>query len=192
MIMVTSQAEAGDRLAGTGLACPDCGARLAAWGYARQRTVTGLQGLVRVRPRRSRCTGCRRTHVVLPAELLPRRSVSVDLIGAVLLAAASGTGHRRIAVDRGLAAGTVRNWLRRFRANAEDLRCAATGMFIDLDPEPHPLLPVPEPSPLGNAVEALGAFAAAATRRFGPFVSHWQRICLFTRGRLLAKTYSYG
>lgn len=130
--------------------------------------------------------------MVLPAQLLPRRSVSVDLIGDVLLAAASGTGHRRIAAECGPAAGTVRNWLRRFRANAEALRCAATVMFIELDPEPDPLVSGPGPTPLGNAVSVLGAFAAAATRCFGPIASPWHRICMFTRGHLLTATYSYG
>ena len=109
--------------------------------------------------------------MVLPAELLPRRSVTVD---------------------HGLAAGTVGNWPRRFRANAKTLRYAATVLFTDLDAGPPDLVPVSEPSLLGDAVVALGAFAAAATRLLGPSASPWDRICLFTRGRLLAETYSYG
>ena len=55
------------------------------------------------------------------------------MIGAVLMAAATGTAHRRIGAEHGLAVGTVRHWLRRLIANAEALRCAATVMYIELD-----------------------------------------------------------
>jgi hypothetical protein len=48
------------------LGCPWCGGRLARWGHARKRTVfgPGREGW-EVRPRRSRCTACRVTHVLL-------------------------------------------------------------------------------------------------------------------------------
>src|SRR4051794_13650831 len=51
-------------------------------------------------PRRSRCTsvsGCGATHVLLPASVLLCRADAVGVIGAGLLAAAGGLGHRRVA-----------------------------------------------------------------------------------------------
>ena len=63
-------------------------------------------GAERVRPRRSRCSGCRATHVLLPVFCLLRRAYSVAVIGAALAAkAALGLGHRRIAAGLGVPAG---------------------------------------------------------------------------------------
>lgn len=184
MITVPNTQDTDAQLAAAALVCPDCGDRLAPWGFARWRSVRGLAKKIRVRPRRTICVGCSTTHVLQPAELVPRRSVTVDVIGSVLLAAAEGAGHRSIAATRGFAAGTVRNWLRRFRANAESLRITATITATRLDPE------LPSLSgrahPLAEAVDALGAVAAAALRRLGLSGSVWQRIALITRGQLLA------
>ncbi|MGH3570369.1 MAG: hypothetical protein ACRDUW_00820 [Pseudonocardiaceae bacterium] len=75
--MVTVEAGAvgvEQRLASGGLSCPVCSAVLAGWGHARCREVRGPDGAVRVRPRRSRCTGCGITHVLLPVMLLVRRA----------------------------------------------------------------------------------------------------------------------
>jgi transposase-like protein len=89
------------------------------WGYARIRTIEGVDGQsVRLRPRRVRCPGCAKTHVLLPAASLPRCSASSGLVGQVLLAAALGGGHRSIAATLGRSEATVRRWLRRARANA--------------------------------------------------------------------------
>ena len=67
------------------LHCPviGCGERLAPWGWARGRVVRGAG---RLRPRRGRCRGCRRTQVLLPASVLLRRADAVTVIGAALLA----------------------------------------------------------------------------------------------------------
>ena len=123
--VVESQLESG------ALACPGCGGRLAPWGHARVRSVRGPGGGERVRPRRSRCSGCRATHVLLPVFCLLRRAYTVTVIGAALAAkAALGLGHRRIAVRLGVPAGTVRGWLRRFTARAEAVRVFFTGLAI--------------------------------------------------------------
>nr|MDQ2728100.1 hypothetical protein [Actinomycetota bacterium] len=45
----------------------------------------------------------------VPAELLPRRRDSVEVVGAALAAHARGKGHRVIAAELGLPASTVRN-----------------------------------------------------------------------------------
>jgi len=65
---------------------PECGGRLAPWGWARSRLIRGVAE--RLRPRRSRCSasGCQATHVLLPANVLLRRADAVDVIGAGLLA----------------------------------------------------------------------------------------------------------
>lgn len=74
----------------------------------------GLSGQTRLflRPRRTRCSGCGITHVLLAEELWPRRADAAVVIGAGLEIAALGMGHRRIAAHLGLAEGTVRGWLR--------------------------------------------------------------------------------
>lgn len=98
--MVTVEVDAGGverRLSEGRLTCPGCGARLVGWGYARSRTVRGLDGPVAVRPRRARCSGCSVTHVLLPVLCLLRRADTVEVIGAALAARAAGGGHRAIA-----------------------------------------------------------------------------------------------
>lgn len=57
-------------------------------------------------------------YVLLPAQVLPRCSSGVELVGQVLLAAAAGAGHRAIAAGLSLSPDTLRRWLRRARANA--------------------------------------------------------------------------
>ena len=54
---------------------------LARWGHARGRRVRGAGGVLWVVPRRSRCTGCRATHVLLPVVLLVRRADTAEVIG---------------------------------------------------------------------------------------------------------------
>jgi DNA-directed RNA polymerase specialized sigma24 family protein len=50
----------------------------------------------------------------------------VEVIGAALLAKASGLGHRRIAAALGVPATTVRRWLRRFSRRAAELWALGT------------------------------------------------------------------
>jgi hypothetical protein len=66
------------------------------------------------RPRRSMCSSCACTHVLLPASLLVRRADCAAVIGTALLAKATGVGHRPIASFVGRPVSTVRGWLRRF------------------------------------------------------------------------------
>lgn len=74
--VVETQLERGE------LACPLCRGLLVRWGYAvprRIRQLAGEDGQVRdevVTPRRSRCRGCRATHVLLPVQFLLRRTPS--------------------------------------------------------------------------------------------------------------------
>lgn len=112
------------------------------------------------------------------------------MIGAALLAKARGQGHRLIAERLGRPASTVRGWLRAFAGNAETARIVATGLLAELDPLAGP--PPAHGSGFADAVEALGAVAAAARRRLGVIgaVSAWQLAAALTRGSLLAPNLS--
>src|SRR6266849_2012640 len=108
MIEVFDTAAAGIALARRKLGCPDCRMPLRPWGHARERTVRDTGGtLATIRPDRALCPGCKVTHVVLDARLLPRRAYAAGLIGQALAAAALGSGHQRIARDLAVPAGTV-------------------------------------------------------------------------------------
>ncbi len=167
------------------LRCP-CGGRLRAWGHARSRTVRDLTQPWQVRPDRTRCCDCRATHVLLPAQLLTGRAYTLHVIGAVLLGAARGLGHRRLAHRWQIPATTVRSWLRRARANSEPLRRVGVDTVVALDAE---LLPTRTHSiRLAEAIEALAAAAVAVVNRFCANTSDlWPVINTITRGRLLAR-----
>jgi transposase-like protein len=189
MIVVWSAAEAQSKLACGRMSCSSCAGVLAPWGYARTRSVRSRGGLVQVRPRRTRCRACKKTHVVLPGRLLPRRSVTVEVIGEALRQAVTGRGHRGIAAELGFAADTVRGWIRRACANAERLRYIGTQMYARADASFGPITPAG--SALGDAVEVLALAAMALRRRFDVHsmpagIGPWELIAAFTRGTLLA------
>ena len=82
------------------LTCPEpgCEGVLRVWSRARTRRVRRLDGaLIALRPDRARCRRCAVTQVLLPAWCVPRRGYGVEVVGAALLAAAEGAGHRRVA-----------------------------------------------------------------------------------------------
>lgn len=166
------------------LACPvpSCGGRLRPWGWARQRLVRGLDE--RLRPRRSLCAACAVSHVLLPADVLLRRADEVSVIGAGLLAAAGGAGHRQAAMVVGRPASTVRGWLRRLAGVADRvlavLGVAAAGFGTEFTP------PAPAAGGVGEVVEMLGAVGRAAGVRLGGSRSPWRLACVLTGGRLLA------
>jgi len=168
------------------LACPGCGGLLSPWGFARARSLRTPEGRIWLRPRRSVCAGCGRTHVLLPLVGLLRRADSAAVIGAGLAGRAAGLGHRRIATGLGVAASTVRGWLRRFADRAEWIRAAFTVLTRDLDSDPPPLPACG--SVFADAVAAVRAAAAAAGLRW-PFVfavSVWEFAGAVTGGRLLS------
>src|SRR5581483_11854457 len=141
----------------------------------------------RLRPRRARCAGCRRTHVLLPVFMLARRADAVTVIGAALAAAAAGLGHRPVAERLGRPEATVRGWLRRFASRAEPLRAGFTALACVLDP--YPRLPGPAGSPAADAVAAIMAAAVAAGRRWGRDVlalPAWELAAAVSSARLLA------
>ena len=113
---------------------------------------------------------------------------AVEVIGAALRGKARGQGHRPIAARLGRPASTVRGWLRAFAENAEAVRARCTGLLVELDSLTAPLEPAG--SVFADAVEVVGACAAATRRRLGVIgaVSAWQQASALTGGRLLAPT----
>lgn len=187
MLMVSGDLEQVEQeLSEARLACPWCGDRLARWGRARCRGVRVMGGAERrVRPRRARCVGCGRTHVLLPDGLLARRRDEVEVIGAALLGHVAGVGHRQIAVGLGVPAATVRGWLRRFGSRAAAIAAFFTRWALTLAPGSD--APAPTGSAVGDAVEAVGVATRAAVHRFGPGPV-WTRAARLTGGGLLANT----
>jgi hypothetical protein len=170
------------RLRAGELACR-CGGGLSPWGHARPRVVRGL-GVVR--PRRARCGACEVTHVLLTVSCLLRRADTGAVIGAALTAKAMGQGHRPIAARLGRPVSTVRGWLRAFAGNAERIRAVCTALLVEFDPLAGST--AVRVSVFTDAVEAIGALAAAVRRRLGVVgaVSAWQLASAVTGGRLLA------
>jgi hypothetical protein len=130
------------------------------------------------------------THVLLVVSCLLRRADGVEVIGAALRLKATGVGYRAVAATLTRPDSTVRGWLRVFAGNAEAVRARFTGLLVRLDPVTGPL-PV-HPSPLADAVEVIGACAAAARRRLGVVgaLSPWQLAAGVTGGRLLSPVLS--
>ena len=148
------------------LSCPEpgCDGILRVWSRARARRVRRRDGaLIVLRPDRARCRGCAVTQVLLPAWCVPRRGYDVEVVGATLLAAAEGAGHRRAAACVEVPAGTVRGWLRAVRAGAPALTACAVEVGVAAGAS---VFPAQAPArwasrALPEAVAALGAAARA-------------------------------
>jgi len=187
-------------LRGGELRCPvlGCAGRLAPWGWARARSVRGAAG--RLRPRRAMCTGCGRTHVLLPASVLLRRADAVTVIGAALGAKAGGWGHRRVAARVDRPPSTVRGWLRRIGRVADRVLAVLGVVAAELGTEFVP--PAPTGEPVGSVVELVGSvvelvgsvvelvgsvveLARAVARRLGGSCSPWRLAAVVCGGRLL-------
>ena len=183
LLMVgTCPLEVDQLLTAGALRCPDCTGELRPWGHARERGVRGETAVVTLRPRRSSCSQCRCTHVLLPFSTLLRRADTVDVIGQALLAKAAGAGHRSIAAVLDRPVSTVRGWLRRFGARADSLRVLFTALLYALDASAAAVGVTS--SVLIDALQVLGLAAAAAARLFGPRPA-WQFASGATAGLLL-------
>ena len=147
--------------------CDGCGSSFKAWGYARERAIRERDGRHRlVRPRRVRCDGCLVTHVLLPAHAALGARTRHPSSSARCWPRPEGAGTGRSPLELSLPAGTVRGWLRRATANAEQARAEAMRLAVELDPLLGQVLPAG--SPLADALEALGTAVAAARLRLGP------------------------
>lgn len=67
--------------------------------------------------------------MLLPVNALVRRADEAVVIGAGVVLAAVGWGHRRIAARLDRPAGTVRGWVRRMRERAQVLRLGFTELL---------------------------------------------------------------
>jgi hypothetical protein len=174
------------RLAAGELSCPSCSGVLSGWGRARPRQLRGPCGPVELCPRRSRCTRCGVTHVLLPVSVLLRRADTAAVIVSALAAKATGrAGFRRIAAGLARPAETVRGWLRRFAERAEAVRSVFTVWLRAVDADP--VMPDAAGGVFADAVVAIGVFAGAITRRFLlPEVSLVETAVAVSGGRLLA------
>ena len=153
------------RLAAGELRCPACRGVLAGWGRARPRLLRGAEGAAWLCPRRSRCTDCRVTHVLLPVTALLRRAdVGAVVVSALVAKAVRRVGFRRIAAELACPAETVRGWLRRFGERAEAVRSVFTVWLRAVDADP--VMPEATGSGLADAMTAIVALAAAIGRRF--------------------------
>lgn len=168
------------------LTCPACGAVLAPWGHGRPRSIrSDLGARLFLRPRRTRCSGCKVTHVLLAEAVWPRRADTAVVIGAGLEIAALGMGHRQVAAHLGLAEGTVRGWLRAFAGRAEAVRRHFTVALVALADDP--VMPDATASPFADAVSVVAAAHRAASAKWPHMltVSRWEFAGRAIGGRLL-------
>ena len=122
--------------------------------------------------------------MLLPASVLLRRADAATVIGAGLLAKASGFGHRRVAVLLALPPSTVRGWLRRITVVAERVLAVLAAAAAQLGVEFAG--PAPTSDLVAAVVEMLGVLAAAMARHLGGSCSPWRVAAVLTGGRLLA------
>lgn len=176
--------------------CPDCGGRLRPWGWARARVIREGLGTDWVdrqcRPRRSRCTACLGTHVLLEVRLAARRADTAEVIAAAVEAkTALGWGHRRIAAGCGRPVSTVRGWLRAFGASAAVISDRFTGLLVRDAPDAVVLWPKPAGTAGGEALSVLMAYAEGLARRFASTVTvTWiQAGIATTNGRLFCSSW---
>jgi Domain of unknown function (DUF6431) len=160
VIVVVNVEGARRALRGGLLRCSDCDGVLRAWASTRTRWLHGPGGQrVEVTPDRARCRDCRRTHVMLPAFVVPRRAYTAEVIGAALPA---GTGPDAApAVD--VPAATAcrrRRAVRRGSGSLVAQACRVAGVF-DADVFPADGQGRPAIGELAAALDALGAAARA-------------------------------
>src|SRR6476469_3490780 len=191
VVMVVARPDvAAETLLAGGLPCPLCRGVLRPFGNGRTRTVRGIGAdTVTVTPRRARCADCRVTQILLPTALTVRRADSTEAIGNALVAKAGGAGYRSIATRFGRPESTVRRWLRGVREpHAQWLYRRGVDRAAAIDRELL-VLPAPQRSVLGHALNLLAGAALRYRNRFGVAVPVWALIGSFAHGRLLAPTH---
>lgn len=181
------------------VACPDCGGRLRPWGWARTRVIRVGLGTDwvdrRCRPRRSRCTACRGTHVLLEVRLAARRADTAEVIAAAIEAkTVLGWGHRKIAAGCGRPASTVRGWLRAFATSAVVIGERFSSLLVRDAPDAVVLWPKPAGTAGGEALSVLMAYAEGLARRFAAtvMVTWIQAGIATTNGRLFCSSWWAG
>lgn len=193
MVTVEADVDAVERrLAAGELNCPACAGVLAGWGHARPRQLRGPGGTLQLCPRRSRCTGCGMTHVLLPVTALLRRAGTAAVIVSALAAkAVRREGFRQIAAALARPAETVRGWLRRFAERALAVRSTFTVWLRAVDADP--VMPEPAGGVFADAVRAIAAVATAVAHRFVlPEVSLSEVVVAVSGGKLLTPGWPEG
>jgi len=181
LIVCAGEARVEAELCGGVLSCPSCWGVLAPWGFARVRSIRVLgDATVSLRPRRSKCSACACTHVLLPDLCLLRRQYAAVVIGAAIEARARRRGYRRIAAELGVPVRTVRRWLARFACHAEAIRAHFTRWAFVLGA----ILPAGDG--FADALEAIAVAARSWVLRFGPGPWVWSLASLLSGGLLLA------
>lgn len=177
-------------LATGALACPVCAHKLVRHGYGAPRTIRGLGGRTeRFRPRRARCHGCGRTHILLPTGYLPRRADNIEVIGTALVARASGDSYDTIAIKVARPRSTVRSWFRALpQTQVEWLyrQGATTRVTLAVDQAGLGVHPPLTHSLLRRALDQLSYTVAAFHQQFGTGEKAWDLIGWWTQGNLLA------
>ncbi|HZO67946.1 MAG TPA: helix-turn-helix domain-containing protein [Kribbellaceae bacterium] len=127
--------------------------------------------------------------MLLPVVALARRADLVEVIGAALAAKATGIGVRAVAARVGRPVDTVRGWLRRFSARAEEVRVVFTCLLVDCGPDP--VVPAAAGSLFADAVAAVVGAASAVVDRWPVLgaVSPWLAASAVSGGRLLAPSW---
>jgi hypothetical protein len=127
--------------------------------------------------------------VLLPVVALLRRADLAEVIGAALVAKASGVGCRTIAARLGRPAETVRGWLRRFASRAGAVRVVFTALLVECGLDP--VVPAATGSGFGDAAAVVVAAAVAVADRWPVLgvVSLWHVACAVSGGRLLAPSW---
>lgn len=161
--------------------CPSCGhSQVSFDGWYPRQTRRG-----RVSIQRLLCgnEGCgQRSHSLLPDVLVTGRVDLVSVIGWALEAKAAGRGHRRIGVQLGVPAATVRGWLRRAAAGGGQVAIRLLAVAAKADPS---VRAPPTVGPVATLVVAARAAADAFGRLEGEPVDRWRYAVRHTGGRLL-------
>ncbi|KJF17275.1 DUF6431 domain-containing protein [Acidithrix ferrooxidans] len=174
-------------LLGGKLFCPSCNGVLRKWAHARSRTIRMRDCTKTLCPRRSRCSDCFKTSVLLPDYLLVRRVDEAAVIGSALVQKAEGLGHRKIAANICRPETTVRGWLRRFREKLEIPLEHFTNWALVLDVTLSEIAPAG--SLFADAISAIGIAVRSLSIRFGPSPP-WSQMSVMCGGRLLSNTNS--
>jgi hypothetical protein len=163
------------------LPCTTCSEVMGGWGWYRRDVRVDGDG-VRVWVRRVRCSGCRRSHAVLPEFVTFGRLDPVEVIGLAVAAMAAGMSARRVAAAARVAHTTVREWRRRFRDRARLLLAAVVGATVAVSG----LAPRHRDGVVG-VVEAVEVLRVAAERRWrGRVPSGWRLANVVVGGHLLS------
>ena len=129
----SSYAAAGQQVAVPSPRCPSCQRPLARWGGYWRWVRAPPVAEWRIWIRRGRCSGCRRTHALLPDLVLVQRLDAVDVIGhGLALKVVQQLGLRQVADRLGVPHTTVRAWWRRFRARAPTLLATCAALAVHL------------------------------------------------------------